>query len=91
MQDLLVQLQQGPPGPPGMKMGGPPIRTGFDSSEQPIGQQDRQAARRWPFGATLDHYAIPESYIETLKKGAANDVPVITGNNRDERYPIPIP
>ncbi|KAI5244808.1 hypothetical protein E4T42_07028 [Aureobasidium subglaciale] len=38
----------------------------------------------WTFTATLDHYALPNTYEDTLLKGAANDVPIITGNTRDE-------
>lgn len=33
---------------------------------------------------TLDGYAIPYSYIESLIHGPANDIPFITGNTRDE-------
>jgi carboxylesterase 2 len=33
---------------------------------------------------TLDGYALPSTYIESLVNGPANDVPVITGNTRDE-------
>lgn len=36
------------------------------------------------FGAVLDYYAIPDTYMNTLLNGAANDVPVLTGNTRDE-------
>jgi carboxylesterase 2 len=38
----------------------------------------------WSFGATLDYYAMPATYFETLKKGAVNNVPVLTGNTKDE-------
>lgn len=38
----------------------------------------------WVFTATLDYYAMPDTYYNTLLKGAANDVPVLTGNTRDE-------
>ncbi|OJZ79607.1 hypothetical protein ASPFODRAFT_557679 [Aspergillus luchuensis CBS 106.47] len=38
----------------------------------------------WVFTATLDYYAIPDTYYNTLLEGAANDVPVLTGNTRDE-------
>ena len=38
----------------------------------------------YAFTATLDYYAMPGTYEETLTKGAANDVPVITGNTKDE-------
>ncbi|TIA17772.1 alpha/beta-hydrolase [Aureobasidium pullulans] len=38
----------------------------------------------WTFTATLDRYALPDTYENTLRKGAANDVPIITGNTRDE-------
>ncbi|KAJ5118719.1 carboxylesterase [Penicillium atrosanguineum] len=36
------------------------------------------------FEATLDYYAMPDTYLNILKKGLAHDVPVITGNNKDE-------
>ncbi|KAJ5672822.1 alpha/beta-hydrolase [Penicillium longicatenatum] len=38
----------------------------------------------WSFGATLDYYAIPAKYAMTLKEGAANNVPILTGNTKDE-------
>lgn len=36
------------------------------------------------FKATLDGYAIPSTYEQQLRSGPANDVPVITGNTKDE-------
>jgi carboxylesterase 2 len=36
------------------------------------------------FKPVLDGYVLPEKYIETLLNGPANDVPVITGNTKDE-------
>lgn len=36
------------------------------------------------FKPVLDNYVLPEKYIETLINGPANDVPVITGNTKDE-------
>ncbi|CZR53564.1 probable para-nitrobenzyl esterase [Phialocephala subalpina] len=36
------------------------------------------------FMATLDHYALPATYLETLLNGSANNVPVMTGNTKDE-------
>lgn len=36
------------------------------------------------FKPVLDDYVLPEKYIETLLNGPANDVPVITGNTKDE-------
>jgi carboxylesterase 2 len=36
------------------------------------------------FRPTLDFYAIPATYAETLLTGPANDVPFITGNAKDE-------
>lgn len=36
------------------------------------------------FEATLDYYAMPDTYYNTLIKGLAADVPVITGNTKDE-------
>ncbi|KAJ5649647.1 alpha/beta-hydrolase [Penicillium longicatenatum] len=38
----------------------------------------------WSFGATLDYYAMPAKYAVTLKEGAANNIPVLTGNTKDE-------
>ncbi|OGE51671.1 hypothetical protein PENARI_c012G07105 [Penicillium arizonense] len=38
----------------------------------------------WDFTATLDYYAMPDNYLNTLVNGLANDVPVVTGNTRDE-------
>ncbi|KAJ5856200.1 carboxylesterase [Penicillium soppii] len=42
------------------------------------------SSSEFQFTATLDHYAIPDTYWNTLKKGLAHDVPVITGNTKDE-------
>lgn len=36
------------------------------------------------FKGTLDYYAMPDTYLNTLKFGLAHDVPVMTGNTRDE-------
>lgn len=36
------------------------------------------------FSAVLDYYAMPDTYYNTLVNGLAADVPVITGNTRDE-------
>lgn len=36
------------------------------------------------FGAVLDHYAMPDTYMNTLLNGAANNVPILTGNTKDE-------
>ncbi|KAF7184076.1 hypothetical protein CNMCM7691_004635 [Aspergillus felis] len=36
------------------------------------------------FKATLDYYAMHDTYWNTLVKGLANDVPVLTGNTKDE-------
>ncbi|OJD32179.1 carboxylesterase [Diplodia corticola] len=33
---------------------------------------------------TLDGYALPMTYMEQLQRGPANDVPLITGNTKDE-------
>lgn len=38
----------------------------------------------WDFTATLDYYAMPDTYLNTLKNRLANDVPIITGNTKDE-------
>ncbi|KAK1147782.1 hypothetical protein N8T08_000295 [Aspergillus melleus] len=36
------------------------------------------------FKTTLDGYVVPKRYIDSLRDGPANDVPMITGNNKDE-------
>ncbi|CAN8095858.1 unnamed protein product [Discula destructiva] len=36
------------------------------------------------FKANLDYYAIPDTYLNTLTNGLTKDVPVMTGNTRDE-------
>ncbi|KAK5027058.1 hypothetical protein LTS07_007357 [Exophiala sideris] len=36
------------------------------------------------FWATLDGYAMPSTYLKSLQNGPANDVPIITGNTKDE-------
>ncbi|KAJ5947449.1 carboxylesterase [Penicillium verhagenii] len=36
------------------------------------------------FKPVLDDYVLPGKYIDSLKNGPANDVPVITGNAKDE-------
>lgn len=36
------------------------------------------------FKPVLDGYVLPKTYLETLIDGPANDVPVITGNTKDE-------
>lgn len=38
----------------------------------------------YSFGAVLDGYAMPATYYETLVNGLAQDVPVLTGNTKDE-------
>ncbi|KAJ5735735.1 uncharacterized protein N7483_000860 [Penicillium malachiteum] len=38
----------------------------------------------WMFSATLDYYAMPDTYYNTLVKGLAHNVPIITGNAKDE-------
>lgn len=40
--------------------------------------------KSWSFTATLDGYAMPATYYDTLMQGAANQVPVLTGNTKDE-------
>lgn len=39
---------------------------------------------QWSWSATLDGYAMPATYYDTLLHGAANQVPVMTGNTKDE-------
>ncbi|KAJ3539607.1 hypothetical protein NM208_g2977 [Fusarium decemcellulare] len=36
------------------------------------------------FKATLDYYCMPDTYLNTLKLGLAHDVPILTGNTKDE-------
>ncbi|KAI1488430.1 Alpha/Beta hydrolase protein [Biscogniauxia mediterranea] len=36
------------------------------------------------FKGTLDYYCMPDTYLNTLELGLANDVPVMTGNTKDE-------
>ncbi|KAF4540118.1 Carboxylesterase [Lasiodiplodia theobromae] len=36
------------------------------------------------WGAVLDYWAIPDTYWNTMHNGPANDVPLITGNTKDE-------
>ncbi|RYP01751.1 hypothetical protein DL764_006095 [Monosporascus ibericus] len=36
------------------------------------------------FGAVLDYWAMPDTYLNTMLRGPANDVPVLTGNTKDE-------
>jgi carboxylesterase 2 len=36
------------------------------------------------FGAVLDYWAMPDTYLNTMLSGPANDVPVLTGNTKDE-------
>lgn len=38
----------------------------------------------WDWDAILDHYAMPSTYYESLINGSANQVPVLTGNTKDE-------
>lgn len=41
------------------------------------------------FQPTLDNVYIPSTYLETLEKGPANDVPLLAGNNKDEDGAMP--
>ncbi|EHA19581.1 carboxylesterase [Aspergillus niger ATCC 1015] len=36
------------------------------------------------FKPVLDDYVLPSTYLQTLRNGPANDVPLITGNTKDE-------
>lgn len=36
------------------------------------------------FKGTLDYYCMPDTYLNTLKLGLSHDVPVMTGNTKDE-------
>ncbi|KAF2667465.1 alpha/beta-hydrolase [Microthyrium microscopicum] len=95
MEDLLVPLSFGPKGKPkdpgngkggkGKGMGG----KGMGGKGPPAFKNLPSSSRAWQFGTTLDYFAIPDKYIDTLKKGPANDVPLITGNNKDESGVLP--
>lgn len=41
------------------------------------------------FGNVLDGYVLPTSYTEAMESGAEADVPVLTGNNKDENGASP--
>lgn len=59
-----------------------------------IGNDDRDDSLWWvtalssqypiKYKPTLDGYVIPEKYIDSLRHRPVNDVPLITGNNKDE-------
>ncbi|KAH7252793.1 Alpha/Beta hydrolase protein [Fusarium tricinctum] len=36
------------------------------------------------FKGTLDYYCMPDTYLNTLKLGLSHDVPILTGNTKDE-------
>lgn len=38
----------------------------------------------WTWNPVLDYYALPDTYYNILLNGSANQVPVLTGNTRDE-------
>jgi len=38
----------------------------------------------WDWDACLDYYAMPSTYYDSLLNGSANQVPVLTGNTKDE-------
>lgn len=50
----------------------------------PMEDLETQFMGKWDFTATLDHYALPCTYLESLLNGSSNPVPIITGNTRDE-------
>ncbi|KAB8201181.1 alpha/beta-hydrolase [Aspergillus parasiticus] len=50
----------------------------------PMSALEEEFMGEFSFGATLDYYAMPATYVETLAEGAANNVPIITGNTKDE-------
>lgn len=66
----------------------------LSTDELMVGSSDRDYSIYWitalstmdplTFKPVLDGYVLPEKYIESLISGPANDVPVITGNNKDE-------
>jgi carboxylesterase 2 len=41
------------------------------------------------FRPVLDGYVVPRTYLETLHDGPANDVPILTGNDKDENGAAP--
>lgn len=46
--------------------------------------QTMGSSSQWSWSACLDHYAMPATYLKTLQDGAANQVPILTGNTKDE-------
>jgi carboxylesterase 2 len=50
----------------------------------PMADLETSQGTSWSFTATLDHYALPETYWNILVKGLAHDVPILTGNTKDE-------
>jgi carboxylesterase 2 len=72
----IAQLRQLPMGSliDAMKLGPGAAGTGSGGS----------TTKTWVFGTTLDYYAVPDTYLNTLNNGPGNDVPLITGNTKDE-------
>lgn len=72
----------------------------LSTEELLIGSEDRDYSIWWVtalsaqyppvFKPVLDGYVIPEKYIDSLHHAPANDVPVITGNNKDEGGASPL-
>lgn len=60
--------------------GGGPGASGNDTT----GTGGGSSSTMLSFSATLDGYAMPLTYAGQLAAGPANDVPILTGNTRDE-------
>lgn len=60
------------------------ISTIAEAREVPYADLVTEFKGSWSFGAVLDYYAMPDTYLNTLTKGLAHDVPILTGNTKDE-------
>ncbi|KAJ5724726.1 alpha/beta-hydrolase [Penicillium malachiteum] len=60
------------------------VSTIAELRQLPMSDLEDDVLDGWSFGATLDYYAMPAKYVVSLKEGAANNIPVLTGNEKDE-------
>ena len=60
------------------------VSTIAELRELPMDDLETSQSSDFSFTATLDHYAMPSTYLDTLINGPANDVPILTGNTKDE-------
>lgn len=60
------------------------VSTIAEARQLPMDDLATQFRSGYSFSATLDYYAIPDTYWNTLAKKLAQDVPVLTGNTKDE-------